>query len=215
MMRSCYRLRMARKPVEAACTECEVPVTLTDKSKIDKFKKNGRAYCTPECRDTWVKRASSQRMARTNRKYASQHMRKNNPMHNPESREKMRMTLGEIKHKPNRRGGNGKPPPEPQHRLAEFLGWPMEVVIVPKDGEQPYHYRVDIAHPSMKVTIEVDGSSHTSLERQESDRRKDKRLFGLGWLVFRFSNREAMERTEECARMVLSTTSKWTPRTPT
>jgi Protein of unknown function (DUF559) len=135
-------------------------------------------------------------------------------MHQPETRAKVAATLKRIGHKPNQRGGNGSGPTEPQKRLAEYLGWPMEVALAPGDGERPYHYRADIAHPSMKVCVEVDGASHSSLVRQVSDRRKEERLSSLGWLVFRFSNQEAMERTAECARTVLSTTSKWTPRTP-
>lgn len=205
---------MTPKPVNAVCTECGAPVTLTDKRKIDTFRSSGRTYCSDTCRDTWVSRNASERMARTNRQYASERMRRNNPMHRPESREKMSGTLRRIKHKPRARGGNGSGPTEPQRRLAEFLGWPMEVVVPPGDGERPYHYKLDIAHPSMKVCVEVDGGSHCSLERQASDRRRDARLSSLGWLTFRFSNQEAMERTAECARTVLSTTSKWTPRTP-
>lgn len=86
---------------------------------------------------------------------------------------------------------------------------------MPKDGEMPYHYNADIAHPSMMVCVEVDGGSHFGLDRQASDRRRDERLSRAGWLTFRFSNQEAMERTAECAATVLSTTSKWKARTPT
>jgi hypothetical protein len=141
-------------------------------------------------------------------------MKARNPMRFEENREKMKATLAEIGHRPRIRGGNGKPAPEPQRRLAEFLGWPMEVIVAPSDGEMPYHYKIDIAHPTMKVCVEVDGGSHFSLARQESDRRRDARLSALGWLTFRFSNAAAMERTAECAQTVLSTTSKWQARTP-
>lgn len=190
-------------------------MTLVVKARVDSYRRSGRTYCSTTCRDAWVRRDSSQRMARTNRRYASERMVRNNPMHRPESREKMRRTLAEIGHRPQQRGGNGSGPTEPQRRLAEFLGWPTEVAVTPGDGERPYHYKADIAHPSMKVLVEVDGGSHCSLARQASDRRRDERLSSLGWMTFRFSNLEAMERTAECARMVLSTTSKWTPRTPT
>lgn len=142
-------------------------------------------------------------------------MRERNPMHRPESRAKMAATLKAIGHKPNSRGGNGKEITPAQRRLANLLGWPTEVVIAPGDGQRPYHYKVDIAHPSMKVCVELDGGSHYSLARQASDRRRDERLASLGWLTFRFWNGDAMEHTEECARTVLSTTSKWRPRTPT
>lgn len=194
------------------CTECGTEFQESRKGKIDSWRRSGRAYCRDECRDAWVGRDRSERMARTNREHASKRMRERNPMHREESRAKMAASLKVIGHKPRFRGGNGKPTPEPQRALAEFLGWPTEFVIVPRDGERPYHYKADIVHPSMKVCVEVDGGSHCSRDRQDSDRRRDERLRSLGWLVFRFSNRDAMERTEECARTVLSTTSKWTPR---
>lgn len=206
---------MTPKPVNTTCTECGAPVTLVAKGKIDSFRSRGRAYCSDTCRDTWVARDRSERMARTNRTHASERMRRNNPMARPESRAKMTETLHRIGHRPRQRGGNGSGPTEPQRLLARFLGWPTEVIVAPGDGERPYHYKLDIAHPSMKVCVEVDGGSHCSLERQASDRRRDARLASLGWLTYRFSNQEATERTAECARTVLSTTSKWTPRTPT
>lgn len=210
-----YRLPMTRTPVNAVCTECGTSVILTEKSKIDSFRSRGRTYCTTTCRDTWVNRRRSVTMAETNRKHASERMRRNNPMARPEVRAKMSQSLKAMGHKPRVQGGNGRPLPEPQVRLAEFLGWPTEFTVIPHDGEMPYHYKADIVHPTMKVCVEVDGGSHFSRARQASDRRRDERLRSLGWLVFRFSNRDAMERTEECARTVLSTTSKWTPRIPT
>lgn len=203
------------QPLEATCAECGTPVTLVLKARKDSFRRSGRTYCSDDCRDAWVRRDASERMARTNRTHASERMQRNNPMHSPEVRERMSGTLKRIGHRPPQRGGNGSGLTEPQRLLAEFLGWETEVVIAPGDGERPYHYRVDIAHPTMKVAVEVDGGSHFSLVRQASDRRKDERLSALGWLVLRFSNQDVMERTAECARMVTSTTSKWTPRTPT
>ncbi len=136
-------------------------------------------------------------------------------MARPEVVEKMKATLKRIGHKPRERRGNGSDLTTPQRRLATFLGWQTEVTITMNDGQLPAKYTVDIAHPSRMVCVEVDGGSHCSRERQESDRRRDERLASLGWLTFRFWNLEAMEHTEECARMVWSTTSKWRPRTPT
>lgn len=159
------------------------------------------------------RRESSERMSRTNRQYASARMVERNPMRKPEARAKMAATLKQIRHAPKFRGGNGKPIPEPQRRLAELLGWPTEVTIVPRDGQMPWHYKADMAHPTMKVLVEVDGGSHFSLARRESDARRNIRLAGLGWLTLRFSNQDATERTAECAAMVWSTTLKWQKRT--
>src|SRR5690606_8474470 len=141
-----------------------------DRKQRSQYRRSGRVYCTPECRDAWVKRDRSQRMSATNRKYASERMRKKNAMHDPASVQKMKDTLAKMGHRPAFRGGNGKPVPMPQQRLANHLGWPTEVVIAPGDRERPYHYRVDIAHPTMKVAVEVDGGSHYSRERQASTR---------------------------------------------
>lgn len=203
------------RTLKATCTECGKEVILTTKVKIDTYRRSGRTYCQDACRDAWVKRDRSARMARTNRKHASQRMIDRNPMARPEVRAKVSEMLKAIGHKPRAQGGNGKPTPEPQRLLAEHLGWPTEVIVAPSDGEMPWHYKLDIAHPSMMVCVEVDGGSHYSMARQESDRRRDARLSCLGWLVFRFSNREAMERTAECAQTVMSTTSKWKARTLT
>ena len=152
-------------------------------------------------------------MARTNRAHASTRMRERNPMHRPESRAKMAATLRAIEHKPRLRGGNGSPMPAAQQALAEILGWPTEVIYTTRTGAPPWHYKLDIVHPTMKVCVEVDGGSHFG--RRDSDDRRDALLRSRGWLVFRFSNQDATERTEECAREVLSTTSKWRARTPT
>ena len=207
--------RLARpKP---PCTQCGATVDMPNEPdhRFRTWQKAGRAFCRDACRASWVSLESSKRMARTNRVHASARMIERNPMARSEVREKMAATLKEINHKPRTRGGNGTEIPESQRRLAEFLGWPTETSVPPGDGERPYHYKLDIAHPTMKVCVEVDGGSHFSLKRRESDRRRDERLARLGWLTFRFSNQEAMERTAECARTVLSTTSKWQARTPT
>lgn len=209
-----YNLLTMPTPRIANCTLCGVTVTLTDKKKIDAWRASGRTYCSPEHRDEWVRQDRSARMARTNRKHASKRMKERNPMTRPETREKMRRTLKEMGHKPAVPGGWGRPAPEPQRKLAAFLGWPMEQTIVLGDGERPYSYSGDIVHPGMKVCVEVDGKSHSGQAHQASDRRRDERLSAAGWLTFRFSNQDAMERTADCAQTVLSTTSKWEARIP-
>jgi hypothetical protein len=209
-------LRRLSRPTPP-CSQCSAPVDMPNETaaRFATWRKTGRAYCSDQCRAKWLSEASSARLSRTNRVHASARMTANNPMARASAREKMRATLAEIGHKPRIRGGNGMSTPEPQRVLAELLGWPMESIVAPGDGERPYHYKLDIAHPAMKVCVEVDGGSHYSLARQTSDRRRDERLARLGWLTFRFSNRDAMERTAECARTVMSTTSRWQARTPT
>lgn len=135
-------------------------------------------------------------------------------MASPETREKVAATLREVGHEPRARGGNGTPIPGPQRVLAKALGWETEFVVAPSDGQRPYHYKLDIAEPEQRVCVEVDGGSHGPLARQAADAKRDRRLRACGWSVFRFSNQDAMERTEECVRTVLSTTWKSTRRTP-
>lgn len=173
--------------------------------------RTGRTYCSLECRDAWVSQDSSKRMARTNRSHASARMRQKNPMHSDEVRERMAATLRSIGHRPQRQGGNGRGPTEPQHRLARELGWPTEVIVptkMPRGGGYPTHYKIDIAHLDHQIAIEVDGSTHHSLVGQARDAKKDEFLSGLGWTVLRFSNQDVMEHLADCVQTVRSTTLK-------
>lgn len=218
MVPRCYRLPIMAQTVETTCTECGQPITLTVGHKVQTWKRTGRAYCSDPCRTARMSRLSSARMAATNRKYASERMRERNPMRRPESVEKMRASLQRIGHQPTVRGGNGKPLSEPQKALANALMWPTEWVVKtgkPRRPGVPTCYKVDIANPTLKVAVEVDGASHGLLARREADRRKDEFLSGSGWLVLRYSNQEVMADTAGIARTVLSTTSMWLARTPT
>jgi very-short-patch-repair endonuclease len=52
-------------------------------------------------------------------------------------------------------------------------------------------YAIDIAHPSKKIAIEVDGYFfHFSAEQKRKDRAKDKFLKSLGWQVIRVSTKD-------------------------
>lgn len=219
VVRRCYRLRMTRQRerVQAPCTGCGVTVELSEqpRHRLQMWRNAGRAYCSDDCRDKIKNAISSATASRTNRAHASSRMRRNNPMARPEVRAQVSETLRRINHKPRARGGNGKPIPEPQRKLAELLGWPTEVVVAPRDGQLPYHYKLDMAHPSRMIYIEVDGQSHMPLARRASDERRRQRLVSLGWIELRFSNQEAMERTAECARTAWSTTLRSKERTPT
>jgi hypothetical protein len=148
-------------------------------------------------------------MTRTNKKYASERMKRKNPMHSAVTREKLSLTLRKIGHRPPARGGNGSGPTEPQKILADVLGYKMEHAVgIPKHARPngcPNVYKIDVACPERMIAIEVDGGSHCSLVGQERDRRKDSCLSGLGWKVFRFTNKQVMEHLEECVRTVTST----------
>lgn len=49
---------------------------------------------------------------------------------------------------------------------------------------------VDLAHPTLLIAIEVDGSSHHTSKQKNRDKRKSQMLTALGWVVLRFWNAE-------------------------
>src|SRR6266487_4994410 len=173
------RSPVSAAPVIATCTQCGTSTEVVSKHRKDMLRKAGRAYCSDDCRDAWVHKRSSERMARTNRRYAANRMRANNPMHRGDARERMRATLREIGHRPPVRKGNGLGPSEPQRQLATALGWPMEVAVrtgMPRGSGYPTCYKLDIADPTSKVGIEVDGASHGLLARKAQDAKKERFL---------------------------------------
>jgi len=150
-------------------------------------------------------------MSSTNRTHASERMTRKNPMHVQEIRDRMSATLRAIGHKPPMRGGNGSGMTEPQRALLGALGhgWEPEFAVKtkkPRGSGFPPVYKVDIANPTAMVAIEVDGFSHTSLDRKARDAKKTALLESLGWTVLRFSNAEAMGNTSACVRTAWSTT---------
>jgi hypothetical protein len=155
-------------------------------------------------------------MAETNRKYASNRMKTNNPMHRGDNRIRMRDTLLAMGHKPSVRGGNGTGLSLPQSLLldevgGENAGWKAEVSVPTlhsRGSGYPPVYKLDIANPTFKIGVEVDGNSHGLLSRQRQDAKKDSLLRGLGWTVLRFKNAEVLENLADCAQTVLSTISK-------
>jgi hypothetical protein len=50
--------------------------------------------------------------------------------------------------------------------------------------------RVDLAIPSLRLAIEIDGHSHQIQQRKVIDASKEQALKGLGWTLLRFSNNE-------------------------
>ena len=127
-------------------------------------------------------------------------------------REKMRASM---KGKgPKVRGGNGRGCTYPQivlhSSLLKFIPDVVtEYVVVTKNKPPlPKHFKIDIASPSNKLCIEVDGNSHCPRARKDQDKRKDQFLTGIGYTVLRFSNKRVMANLEECVQEVLFTISK-------
>lgn len=202
---------MEKKPV-LPCSECGTIVRAVTKTDMDTARR-GRAYCSEECKVQYLRRLSSETMARTNRRDASTRMRERNPMREESSRQKMASTLRAIGHRPTP-GGNGNGPTVPQLTMANALGegWIMEYPV--KTGLRwPPCYKVDIGHPGMKIAVELDGGSHATLSRKAEDAVRDERLRGVGWTVLRFKNTEAMERLSECLSTI-SASPAYTPTSP-
>ena len=145
-----------------------------------------------------------------------QSMKINNPMNRPEIREKVSKTVKERGHRPPIRGGNGTGATKPQETLFVALAERhMEVKVeyaiptgMKRKSGYPTCYKVDIAIPSARLAIEVDGNSHYAIERQKQDKKKDIFLNGLGWQVLRLRNEHVMEHLSECVELILSTISK-------
>ena len=205
-------------PEIISCVECGKKIKWENLTRSQKstFKKTGRAYCSPECRSARQSRISSETMAKTNRKYASERMRNKNPMQNPETREKMVATLHEIGHKPSAQGGNGRGLTDPQKILLKALdgldAWPEFVVKTNQPKYNPYHlpshYKIDIAIPRCRLAIEVDGGSHCSMAAKEKDAKKTAFLQSKGCSVLRFTNAQILQDEKNCAQAVMSTISK-------
>lgn len=196
--------------VRANCYVCKAPIVATKKQR-DQLRATGRVYCGIVCSNKFKASVTGPRIAAFNRAHAGARMRANNPMKSAAAREKMKASLAARGHRPLTRGGNGRPPPEPQRRLAEALGWEMEFVVKTRKRREdgwPYHYKLDIANPAAMVCVEVDGRSHGPIARREQDARKDELLRSRGWTVLRFSNEQVTTDLERCVRTVLSTISK-------
>ena len=120
---------------------------------------------------------------------------KENAMWVPGATERMTNTLRKIGHHPKDRFGNGHGMTKPQQAVLTWLGagWIAELSIAtgasPGTG-LPRNYKPDIAHPEMKIAIELDGASHSG-KRLIEDRRKDNFLTSAGWKVFRVKNKDA------------------------
>lgn len=117
-----------------------------------------------------------------------------NPMSNLETRAKVSRRLKAMNHGPSVRGGNGRGLTVPQRMLLDALGteWIPDFALSlgPRTPGYPTHYKLDIAHPGLRISIEVDGNSHYS--RKDLDEKKDEKLSSLGWTVLRFWNRDIL-----------------------
>lgn len=206
---SCNTMKI-KIPIRLPCTHCQKIVTAKTKNEQD-LARRGRAYCSVACKTEEHRKRSSETMARTNRIHASARMKTKNPMHQPKTREKVKTTLRAMQWGPTIRGGNGRGPTIQETLLACALGWETNVVVPTKmkrGSGYPTCYKIDVGNSLLKIGVEVDGFSHSAMDRQLQDRKKESFLNSIGWSVLRFSNQQVTERLAECVQTVLSTISK-------
>lgn len=143
----------------------------------------------------------------------AERMRLQNPMCDPNIREKARSSL--VGRTFLSRGGNGKITKQ-QEQLRLALNLPtssLEYVICTKEVRHrfpslPPSYKVDLAIPEVNLVIEVDGKTHKEKKWKFLDGRKTAVLRSLGWTVLRFWNEEIDQDLNRCAQMVMSTISR-------
>ena len=174
--------------------------------KTNSYKKQETVYCSKKCSKEVLRIQSSINMAKTNRKYASERMKVNNPMFKKEVRDKV------SKKSKGRQfvnsGGNGTGLTVPQIMLMDKLGKynpiaELAIKTLEKRGSgYPHHYKADIAIKDYMLVIEVDGLSHHNSKRKEQDLKKTNLLLSLGWKVIRFKNKEILEDTNKCVKIV-------------
>lgn len=192
------------------CYICKAPLVDIPPHKMRYYKTTGRGYCGPECSWAYRKQISSLTAARTNRRYASERMKARNPMRKKETREKVSRTLRRIGHAPAVRGGNGHPSSRAVSLLSTCcspLGFVPEYAVrtgKKTSNKYPTVYKIDLAHPVLKIAIEVDGSSHRALERQKQDRKKERFLTGHGWTVLRFTNQTVLTESGTVLSSIIS-----------
>ena len=152
----------------------------------------GRKFCSRSCaqkarfeQDPQAREISRQNMQTLReREDVQQKLRDHlfgptNPFRDPEVRVKAIRTHAAAGW-PTLNGGNGRGPSKPQALLHSALGrgWLLEVAV-PTQGCQrndvPPSYKVDIAHSTSMVAIEVDGGSHRIKSQQERDQKKGQR----------------------------------------
>ena len=103
------------------------------------------------------------------------------------------------------KGGNGRGPTLAEQTVLDALGggwvWNHPVPTgLRRTGNYPTCYKIDVANPSLKIAIEIDGHSHR--QSKEIDDKKDDLLRDFGWKIVRVSNRDAIQKTSSLLAQV-------------
>lgn len=84
----------------------------------------------------------------------------------------------------------------------EALGWAAQYRFVP--GTKQRSFRLDFAHPGLKLDVEIDGTSHRHADRKARDIERDAVLAALGWRVLRIQARDVQADAESVRTRVLA-----------
>ena len=82
--------------------------------------------------------------------------------------------------------------------------WFPELIIITGNGYLPYHYKIDLGNPVLKIAIEIDGGSHCSYTAKRRDLRKTNFLKSIGYRVLRFTNQQVLEDLINVKNQILS-----------
>ena len=209
--RMCFHSATAAKEETRSCLWCQNTFTYLP------VRQPTRRFCTPSCASSWkqtqpgfkekiytteraakVSASLKQWWANSGPAQEAQRIRITNlkPMLDPVSRAKVSETLKRRGYQSQLRGGNGRGMSAAQMLLLSSLGtgWESELVVATgtKGNGMPSHWKIDIAHQTHMIAVEVDGSSHRSRKVKERDLRKDLFLASCGWKVLRFTNQEVI-----------------------
>lgn len=195
--------------IETTCSQCGNAMIAETYDHQKRVKEGRRVYCSKDCSRQYVSQCSSETMARTNRKYASERMKRKNPMHIPGMPERISKTMKERGHQPKVRGGNGRPATEAEEKLVEIfggLGFQEQYIArtgLGRGSGYPNHYKIDCGNGILKIGIEADGGSHNSPTRRGQDEKKDSFLTSRGWRMFRFKNETILGQPDMVFETVL------------
>ena len=82
------------------------------------------------------------------------------------------------------------------------IGWTAQYRFMP--GTQQRSFRLDFAHPALRLNVEIDGTSHRTADRKARDARRDATLTAQGWQVLRIQAKDVQADADSVRTRVLT-----------